>query len=256
MARVFVTGATGVVGPHLLRRLVADDHDVTAMGRHDPDPAGDPDVEWIRGDVARGRGLGPAWRADCVVHLASQSRGRMDEVNVRGTAGLLASMRPEAHMVYASVVGCDRHPLGYYQSKWRGEQEVLGAGRPWTIVRGTQTHELLWRWLQGGPVCPLGKGFRWQPAAAAEHADALADAVRDGPQRRQVDVGGPEILTSEQVVGTYEEHTGRTAPRLRVPAVGRVARAYREGTHCAEYARVGRETWRTFVVGHARDAVR
>jgi nucleoside-diphosphate-sugar epimerase len=39
MARVLVTGGTGFIGSHLVRRLVADDHEVSVLTR----AAGDPD---------------------------------------------------------------------------------------------------------------------------------------------------------------------------------------------------------------------
>jgi UDP-glucose 4-epimerase len=97
--RVLVTGATGSIGPHLIRRL-APGNEVFAISRH-VDPELDR-VEWIRPDLSR-----PLDHAalpggvDAVAHLAQSERYRdfpdgatdLFAVNVRSTASLLEYAR-------------------------------------------------------------------------------------------------------------------------------------------------------------------
>src|SRR5262245_47309416 len=106
-SRVLVTGGTGFVGSHLVRRLVNDDHDVHIMARPDSwawliDDLLGQFTSW-RGDLIEPRFVGQCL-AECqpevVYHLAAdtESRGAGDdisrlesslEINVRATYRLL-----------------------------------------------------------------------------------------------------------------------------------------------------------------------
>ena len=70
--RVFLTGATGFVGGHVLKRLLAEGHPVRALAR-DPAQAKLPAsnlTEFIRGDVVEGSGLDEGMRGcEAVIHL-------------------------------------------------------------------------------------------------------------------------------------------------------------------------------------------
>jgi nucleoside-diphosphate-sugar epimerase len=73
MQKVLVTGATGFIGTHLVRRLVRDGHQVVALVRDPAKATGFPttNVELIRGDLSifeDDRTVLP--RCDTVVHLA------------------------------------------------------------------------------------------------------------------------------------------------------------------------------------------
>ncbi len=107
---VLVTGATGFVAPHLLRRLVADGHEAVALG-HDASrlPSG-PGIEPAVVDLS-----GPIDDAaipsfDAVVHLAQanvpfpERATELFRVNVASTQQLLdlARRRGAARFVYAS----------------------------------------------------------------------------------------------------------------------------------------------------------
>ena len=49
------------------------------------------------------------------------------------------------HLVYISIVGVDRVPVGYYKSKLEAERLVEDSGLPWTVLRATQFHQLILR---------------------------------------------------------------------------------------------------------------
>jgi uncharacterized protein YbjT (DUF2867 family) len=51
--RVFLTGASGFVGAHVLRALLAAGYRVRALVRDESRIAFDDDVEWINGDLVR-----------------------------------------------------------------------------------------------------------------------------------------------------------------------------------------------------------
>lgn len=76
---VLVTGASGFLGRALVPRLAAAGYRVTALGNTRPDSPFGPEVEYLRGDLARpaeARALLRPWRWDAVANLAGPvSRG-------------------------------------------------------------------------------------------------------------------------------------------------------------------------------------
>jgi dihydroflavonol-4-reductase len=99
--RYFVTGGTGFIGGHLVRRLRADEHEVVALVRS-PTKAGgleDLGAEIALGDVTdRASLLEPMRGADGVFHVAAwyevgTDPSRAEAINVEGTRNVLETMR-------------------------------------------------------------------------------------------------------------------------------------------------------------------
>lgn len=155
--KLLVTGATGFLGGWLVRRLLAEGHDIRIIRRvpADDDLAELP-LESVPGDVTDRASLIAACRGiDTVFHLAGvigysrRLRERMEAVNVGGTANVLAACRELGirRMVYASSVAAigvslDGVPLtenapynlahldlGYFETKHRAEELVVEAVR-------------------------------------------------------------------------------------------------------------------------------
>ena len=51
--------------------------------------------------------------------------------------------RPTPHLIYISIVGCDRNPYPYYRAKYACELVLERSGLPVTVVRATQFHTLV-----------------------------------------------------------------------------------------------------------------
>lgn len=98
MPTALVTGATGFIGPHLVRELQSRGQDVACLRREKSNVArlealG---VRFVQGDVTNAESLPAALRdADVVYHLAGLTRAfsaqRLLEVNAGGTRNLLAA---------------------------------------------------------------------------------------------------------------------------------------------------------------------
>lgn len=179
---------------------------------------------------------------------ASDPRGDTRRTDVDGTARLIAAAHRAGvvHLIYVSIVGIDRIPVAYYRHKLAAEAIVQGSAVPWTIVRGTQFHDLmdvLCGRMARFPVALVPAGFRSQPIHVAEFADAVWRCVADGPRGRSPDVAGPEILTFPEMVRSWMSAQGMHKPMLRLPIPGRAAAALRRGEGTAPAGAVGRVTW-------------
>lgn len=117
--RIVITGATGNVGSAVVRRLLADGHDLTGVVRRPPedDQAGQADqIDWVSADLSTDASV-PVLRdaftgADAVVHLVwgfqpSHRLDYLEEVGVGGTQRVLTAIGAAGvpHLVHLSSVG-------------------------------------------------------------------------------------------------------------------------------------------------------
>lgn len=247
MANILVTGGTGRLGRELLPRLVAAGHEVRALVRR-PDPVLPDGVEAIRGDLGSPP-LAPTAFAgvEHVVHLASGATdGQIEGVDLAGTRVLLDAVRAAggAHLLYLSIVGIEQVPFPLYRAKVEIEAMLATSGLPWTSLRTTQFHELIWDVFDRPPPTPfLARGMRYQPLGCAEVADSVVDLLTKPPANGIVEMGGPEVLEASELASIFAEVMGRPEPALRrAPSAGTDLDALLAPDH-----REGRQTWRAFL---------
>lgn len=252
VAEILVTGATGTLGRALVTRLAASGHQVRALSRRpQPAPGGAPAVPavaWFTGDLRQDLGLTEAVAGtDVIVHCASAVRG--DAALARN---LLAAARrtKSPHLVYISIVGVDRIPIGYYRAKLECEQLIAASGLPWTVLRVTQFHNLILRictFAARPPVMLVPAGFRFQPVDAADVAGRLARLADGGPAGRVPDMGGPQVCPISDLASACLRASGRRRPLLPVPLPGAVAAAFRQGANLAPAGTAGEVTFEEFL---------
>lgn len=249
MAQVLVTGGTGELGRAVVARLVAAGQPVRVLSRRER-PAVPPGVGVAQGDLAAGVGVAEAVAGvETVVHCASNSRRATD---VAGTQRLVAAAATTGvrHLVYISIVGVDRNPFSYYRAKLDAEGIIEQGSVPWTILRATQFHSLLLRFLQSQgrlPVLLVPRGFRFQPIDSGEVAARLVALALDEPAGWVPDMGGPRVRTAEDLARAFLAASERRRPLLRVPLPGRAARAFRAGAQLAPEHADGTITWEDYL---------
>jgi thioester reductase-like protein len=149
---VLLTGASGVVGHALLRRL--RDLDVVCLVHRSPVCGAD--VTTVPGDIAQlmfgldeQAYLKLAARVDAVIHCAAitalhRSGGRLEATNVAGTEHVAAFAAAADAVLYhvstafvhtAADGGRGRTAIGYASSKLAAEQVVRSSGVPHVILR-------------------------------------------------------------------------------------------------------------------------
>jgi uncharacterized protein YbjT (DUF2867 family) len=230
---ILIAGATGTLGKFLIPRLVNRDLDVRLLTRdasHASHFAGK-HVEIVEGDVRDARAVeGAMSGADMVVSAITGFAGKPPEsprtVDRDGNANLIraAATSGAGHFVLLSVVGvAPDHPMELFRMKWAAEQELLGSGLDWSVVRPSAYMEtwvgiLAAPLLGGGKAMVFGRGNNpINFVSAADVARAVEQAVDARSKGTILEVGGPDDLGMKDVVETFKSVTGATGGMRRVP---------------------------------------
>lgn len=244
---ILVSGGTGTLGRLVVRRLGATGRQVRVLSRRKR-PVIEGGVAWRTGDLRRGVGIDAAVaQVGTIVHCASSPRG-----DVEAARNLIEAARRQGrpHLVYISIVGVDRLPLGYYRSKLEVERLVQGSGLPHTILRSTQFHDLILSGcaaLARPPIMLVPAGISFQPIDAGEVADRLVELATGSVFGRVPDFGGPQVLSTVELARAYLHATSRRRYVLPVRLPGAVSAGYRRGEHLAPDRAVGRVTFGDFL---------
>ena len=250
---ILVTGGTGTLGRLVVRCLRDTGCDVRVLSRRRHEASGG--IEFVTGDLDTGDGIEPAVDgARTIVHCAGGPKGDEDK-----TRTLVRAASRAAHLVYISVVGADRIPLGsrvdramfgYFGSKLAAERIVADSGLPFTTLRATQFHDLILTVAQQMaklPLIPAPAGFRFQPVDADEVAARLTELALGKPAGLVPDMGGPQVYDAAELFRGYLRATHRHRLIVPLPLPGKAARAFRTGANLALEQTVGHRSWEEFL---------
>ena len=234
---ILVTGATGFVGTRVVHELRARGADVRALV-HSPKRAGSLanwEVELFDGDVSDPASLrAAADGCEAVVHLVSIITGReadFERVMAQGTRDLVDAAREASvrRLFLMSAIGVDdarATGIPYYEAKRAMERAVRGSGLEFTVLRpsfvfghGGALPGFL-RIARLAPVTPIvGDGMqRIQPVWVDDVARAVAESLeRPEAAGRTLDLGGPEVVTWNELWPRLKRAAGVRRPSVHVP---------------------------------------
>jgi len=260
---LLITGGTGTLGRLVVARLRVTDCSVRVLSRRSHEP-GD-GIEFMVGDLATGEGVDAAVHGvGTIVHCAGSTKGDEDKARNLVRAAARAGTQ---HLVYISVVGAERIPVvsgidramfGYFAAKRAAEEVVTHSGLPWTTLRATQFHDLMFTVVQQLaklPVIPVPAGVRFQPVEAEEVAARLVELSLGKPSGLVPDIGGPLVYELTELVRSYLRASHRLRVLMPVHLPGKAALAIRAGANLAPEHAVGHRSWEEFLAGRLHEVV-
>ncbi|HLU09677.1 MAG TPA: NAD(P)H-binding protein [Oceanobacillus sp.] len=255
MARILVTGGAGGLGREIVSRLKATEHTVRVMSRASAPASPDNGIEWAQADVESGHGIKEAVEGVDIIVNSMTYPERAQQVDVEGTRKLLTAAQQAgvSHVVHISIVGIERIPTPYYEAKVAAEAVVMESGVPYSIWRATQFHTLLDGWLEplrtgdSAPILSRPPDTKFQLLETGEAAEALLPHITAAPAGRLPDVGGPEVLTLDEIVRQWLQAQGINRTIRYLPEDPLIADAFRQGYNTVPTNRYGKITWADYL---------
>jgi uncharacterized protein YbjT (DUF2867 family) len=235
---IFVTGASGFVGGHVVHELRGRGLAVRCLVR-DPRKAAKLAAwgcELSQGDMTDPASLRRGVDgADTVVHLVAIRQGSEEQfrrVMVDGTRDLLAAasgagVRRFLHMSALGTSEATKELVPYYRAKWEMEEMVRASGLPHVTFRPSfifgpdggilPTFAKLARLAPVTPIIGSGRQ-RIQPIWADDVATYFAEgAARDDVTGRTFELGGPDVVSWNEFWGRLKAARGMRRPSIHVP---------------------------------------
>ena len=215
MMKIVVIGGTGLIGSKLVHRLTEQGHEAVAAA-----PS-------TGVNTYTGEGLAAVLPgADVVVDVSNSPTlddGAKEFFQVATTNLLTAeSEAGVGHHVALSVVGTDRlaPQSGYFQAKLEQEKLIAGGPVPYTIVHATQFFEFADTLADSATVDGVVRmpPAYFQPMAAADVAEGVAEAAVEAPVNGIVEIGGPQAVLLPDLLRTALSARGDSRPVVADPA--------------------------------------
>jgi len=219
---IFIAGATGFVGGHLIDALLKNGHKLRCLARSEKTEKrlGEKGIEVASGDITIPETLEGALNGiDFVIHLVGiieeKGSATFEDVHVRGTANLVIAAKKAGvkHFFYQSALGADRASWsGYLKTKAEAEEIVKAARIPYTIFRPSL---IIGPWdgftkkmrdlIKISPVIPIpGSGkSKFQPVYIKDWVKCMLKVLESPESFKGIfEIGGPQHLTYNEIVKT------------------------------------------------------
>jgi uncharacterized protein YbjT (DUF2867 family) len=237
--RVFVTGATGFVGPVVANAIADAGHELRVLERKPGawSEAGIRCQSAVQGDVTDSETMGRAVRdIDVVVHLVAIRQGKPEQferVMVGGTRNLLAAAKEAGvrRFVLMSALGFTdetKDLVPYYNAKWTEEEDTGASGLEHVIFRPSfifgRDGGILPTFKKLAKLAPvtgiIGSGEQKIQPIWIDDVGAYFAAAIDRPEaaNRTFEVGGPDIVSWNEFWQRLRAQLGiRRRPTMHLP---------------------------------------
>lgn len=236
---ILVTGGSGYLGSHIIRKLVERGKSVRVMvhNREKAEKEGrlaGLAVDWVQGDVTRSETLGPALQGiEAVIHtvaIAIEKGGRTYEaINYQGTVNMVDAALEHGiqRFINISQLGASPDlPYRFLASKGQAQAYVAQSDLAWTAFRPSviwgPEDEFANTFARLIPLTPIifpiigDEDARFEPVWVGDVAASVIQTIDDPSSfKQEYELGGPEVLTLEQIERRTLEAVG--ARRLMVP---------------------------------------
>jgi NADH dehydrogenase len=238
---ILVTGASGFIGSHIVRRLSEGGRPVRALIRNRRRAEAEArldrlQVNWAEGDVTRRESLAPLMHGvSTVIHTAAiaveKSGASYESVNYQGTVHVVDAARAAGvrRFINLSQLGADPQlPYRFLASKGRAQEYVAASGLDWTAFRPSSVwgpeDEFFNSFARLIILTPLvfpiiGDGqARFEPVWVEDLVSCIVYAVDNASTvGQEFEIGGPEVLTLEEVERRTLQALGARRLLIRFP---------------------------------------
>lgn len=244
---LLITGATGYIGRHLVKRLVEQGERPRCLVR-DPGKATRilpvAAIEIAQGDTTQPASLSSALSGvDTIVHAAfitadrKQSAGNnYEKTNVQGTANLIQAAQQSGIKRIIEISGLGTKPAkpgSYMQGRYLAEKMLKESGLDWTIIQPSVLFGKDAPFIKGltdlirtSPVVPLigGGKIMFQPIYVEDVVSVILKMLQEPERtnRKTYIIGGPEYYSFAQVIDILLRamHKSRIKAPAPLPLVG------------------------------------
>ena len=222
----------------MLRRLLANGHDVRALVRSPEKAAGlaAKGLELVRGDVVEGSGLDEGLKGcDAAIHLVGiiveKGKATFERVHHLGTRNVVDAARRNGirRFIQMSALGVRADGVAPYQTtKWKAEEAVRQSGIPCCILRPsvifgpgdgfvTQMLDVMRKAPFFRPV--PGDGMpKYRPIFIDDLTECFGRAlVNDSATNKSIDLGGLDELSLNEVLSQIALQAGIRKTAVHVP---------------------------------------
>ncbi len=241
MGKILVIGASGFVGGHVARALLADGYAVRCLARN-PDRVQDlamTGCEIVQGDISdlasMQHALESVQAAYISVHTLSPQHANTAgqgfmEVEMNGLRNIVTACRTHGvrRLIYVTSLGITPDgPSAWVRGRWETEQFLLRSGLDVTVIRpgqivgvGGQGFNMMVGQAKRPVAIMMGSGQgKWRNIALDDLVYYLVGVLNDPRTYNQFyDVGCDDILTNNQMIDVAAEVLGRHHPtKIHLP---------------------------------------
>ncbi|MBI2447290.1 MAG: complex I NDUFA9 subunit family protein [Candidatus Omnitrophica bacterium] len=234
---ILLTGATGFVGSHILKRLMSRHIKVRCVVRSTSNARilESQGIEVHKGDVTDMVSLNGACKGiDTVIHLVGiikEGKGiTFENVHCEGTVNILEESKKSGvkRFIHMSALGTRANAVSrYHKTKWRSEEAVRESGLNYTIFRPSiicgpedEFVNMFAAMMRRSPIIPvIGSGIhKMQPIYVEDVASSFLNAVDSNKTIGRIyELGGPEALTFNDILKTIADVMGKKTILLHIP---------------------------------------
>lgn len=233
---IFITGASGFVGSHLIEALSEDESidKIFALYRHKEQIAFLPKVIPVIGDLDTLPQLEQYQSVDIFIHLAgyfkNESKKLCERINLQGTKNAIKFCKDNdiKNFLFYSTINVDLKTKGCYAtSKLAAEQEVKNSGLEYMILRPSLIYDknhgsvgTIMSFVKKLPFVPvLGNGkAKEQPIHINELIELTIAMIKDFKPGNTLYAAGKDAMTFREMIATIARTMNKKGRILPFPA--------------------------------------
>jgi len=233
---ILVTGGTGFVGSHIVKRLYREKMKTRCLVRKGSNVKrlNELGIELAYGDLTDKGSLKKALEGvETVIHLIGiivERKGATFEIiHTQGTRALVNACKDAGvkRLIYISALGSRENARSrYHSTKWEAEQAIIKSGMEYVILRPSimigergEFITMLSGIIQEAPLIPvIGAKSKVQPIYVENTADCVVRSLVEPKISKKIfEIGGPQQMTYRELFLTLSDVLKIKKPVLGIP---------------------------------------